>query len=153
MMHQQPLDTLLDLAREARDSAGTALANERRTQQHTVAQLDALGRYRLEYAQRLQDAMHAGIDPATMHNYQQFLASLDAAIVRARQALGDQEQRVASSQQHWQQEQRKLSSYDTLASRRADQIRQQAQRHEQRVNDELSTNALLRRRREQDDSH
>lgn len=151
-MHQQPLDMLLSLAREARDNAGVTLAGERRTQQHTAAQLNALGRYRLEYAQRLQEAMHDGIDPATMHNYQQFLASLDSAIERAKQALADQEKRVVHSQQNWQQEQRKLSSYDTLATRRASQQRQQAQRHEQRLTDEMSTNGLLRRRREQQDN-
>lgn len=154
MNQRHPLDTLIGLARESRDNAGLTLANERRSQQHTVAQVEALGRYRLEYAQRLQDAMHGGIDPATMHNYQQFLRSLDAAIERAKLALDEQEKRVANSQRHWQHEQRKLSSYDTLVSRREAQARQHAARHEQRINDEMSANSLARRRREhQHDSH
>ena len=117
MSHNQ-LDMLTDLARDARDQAGKLLAQERQTQQQTEAQLQSLNRYRVEYAERLQHAMRDGIDPATMYNYQQFLASLDAALVRARQALTAQQKRVQQSQQHWQQEQRKLSSYDTLASRR-----------------------------------
>ena len=86
MSHNQ-LDMLTDLARDARDQAGKLLAQERQTQQQTEAQLQSLNRYRVEYAERLQHAMRDGIDPATMYNYQQFLASLDAALVRARQAL------------------------------------------------------------------
>ena len=82
MSHNQ-LDMLTDLARDARDQAGKLLAQERQTQQQTEAQLQSLNRYRVEYAERLQHAMRDGIDPATMYNYQQFLASLDAALVRA----------------------------------------------------------------------
>ena len=74
MSHQQ-LDMLTGLARDARDQAGKLLAQERQTEQQTEAQLQSLNRYRVEYAERLQQAMRDGIDPATMYNYQQFLAS------------------------------------------------------------------------------
>ncbi|MDI4637810.1 MULTISPECIES: flagellar export protein FliJ [Halomonadaceae] len=140
-----PLDTLTELAREARDAAGQTLANERRSQQQAATQLDTLRRYRLEYATRLQNAMHNGIDPATLHNYQQFLASLDAAVDRARAALEDHSQRVEGCQQHWREEQKRLTSYDTLANRRQEKARRLEQRQEQRHNDEMSSNSLLRR--------
>lgn len=140
-----PLDTLTELAREARDAAGQTLANERRSQQQAATQLDTLRRYRLEYATRLQNAMHNGIDPATLHNYQQFLASLDAAVDRARAALEDHSQRVEGCQQHWREEQKRLTSYDTLANRRQEKARRIEQRQEQRHNDEMSSNSLLRR--------
>lgn len=140
-----PLDTLTELAREARDAAGQTLANERRSQQQAATQLDTLRRYRLEYATRMQNAMHNGIDPATLHNYQQFLASLDAAVDRARAALEDHSQRVEGCQQHWREEQKRLTSYDTLANRRQEKARRLEQRQEQRHNDEMSSNSLLRR--------
>ena len=143
MSHNQ-LDMLTDLARDARDQAGKLLAQERQTQQQTEAQLQSLNRYRVEYAERLQHAMRDGIDPATMYNYQQFLASLDAALVRARQALAAQQKRVQQSQQHWQQEQRKLSSYDTLASRRLLEEHRRQARHEQKTTDDLVTSRLAR---------
>lgn len=146
MRSPEPLERLAELAQEARDAAGKALANERRTQQQAVEQVETLRRYRLEYAERLQDVMHAGIDPATLRNYQQFLGSLDGAIDRARHNLDDQQQRVVGCQQHWQQQQRQLSSYNTLALRRADRLRHEEQRREQRHNDEMSANSLLRRR-------
>ncbi|RUR31016.1 flagellar export protein FliJ [Vreelandella andesensis] len=143
MSHSQ-LDMLTGLARDARDKAGKVLAEERQTQQQTEAQLQSLNRYRAEYAERLQQSMRDGIDPATMYNYQQFLASLDAALSRARQALVAQQKRVEQSQQHWQQEQRKLSSYDTLTSRRLSEEHRRQERHEQKSNDDFVTNRLAR---------
>lgn len=143
MSHSQ-LDILTGLARDARDQAGKLLAEERQTQQQTEAQLESLNRYRAEYAERLQQAMRDGIDPATMYNYQQFLASLDAALSRARQALAAQQKRVQQSQQNWQQEQRKLSSYDTLASRRLLEEHRRQERHEQKASDDFVTGRLAR---------
>ncbi len=141
-----PLDTLIELARGDRDQAGQALAGERQNERQVVGQLESLSQYRLEYAQRLQQAMQEGIDPASMRNYQQFLDSLDSALARAREALASQQQRVGQRQAQWQQEQRKLSSYDTLASRRqADQRRQEA-RQEQRLSDEMVNGRLARTR-------
>lgn len=141
-----PLNTLIELARGSRDQAGQALASERQNEHQVSGQLESLQQYRLEYAQRLQQAMRDGIDPATMRNYQQFLDSLDAALARAREALAAQQQRVGQRQAQWQQEQRKLSSYHTLASRREGQQRRQEARQEQRTSDELVNGRLARTR-------
>ena len=143
-MSTSQLEMLTDLARGARDQAGKVLAQERQTEQQTNAQLQSLQNYRAEYAERLQKAMRDGIDPATMYNYQQFLASLDAALSRARQALAAQQASVQQSQKNWQQEQRKLSSYDTLASRRLLEEHRRSERHEQKTNDDLVTSRLAR---------
>ena len=89
--------------------------------------------------------MSRGIDAATLANYRRFIRSLDDAIDTALQALDQQQEKVAASQQHWQQRQRQLSSYDTLAARRAEQERRQEQRRELRDNDELTNNAMARR--------
>ncbi|NIC04315.1 flagellar export protein FliJ [Billgrantia bachuensis] len=146
MSASSQLAMLSDLARDARDQAGQLLAGERQNERQVASQLESLNRYRLEYAERLQQAMREGIDPASMHNYQQFLASLDAALQRARQALDAQQQRVQQSQQQWQQEQKRLSAYDTLVSRRDVERQRQEERREQRINDEMSAGRLLRLR-------
>lgn len=143
-MSTSQLEMLTELARGARDQAGKVLAQERQSEQQTTAQLQSLVNYRAEYAERLQKAMSEGIDPATMYNYQQFLASLDAALSRARQALAAQQASVRQSQKNWQQEQRKLSSYDTLASRRLLEEHRRSERHEQKTNDDLVTSRLAR---------
>ncbi|MCC5883927.1 MAG: flagellar export protein FliJ [Halomonas sp.] len=146
MSASSQLAMLSDLARDARDQAGQLLAGERQNERQVAAQLESLNRYRLEYAERLQQAMHEGIDPASMHNYQQFLASLDAALQRARQALDAQQQRVQQSQQHWQQEQKRLSAFDTLVSRRDAEQQRQEVRRDQRTSDEMAAGRLLRQR-------
>ncbi|HEX5678762.1 MAG TPA: flagellar export protein FliJ [Alcanivorax sp.] len=147
MTASNPLDTLIEQSRKARDHAGRSLAEDRRGQVQSAAQLDALRRYRQEYCRRLQDAMSRGIDAATLANYRRFIRSLDDAIDTALQALGQQDEKVAASQHHWQQRQRQLSSYDTLATRRAEQQRHREQRRELRDNDEITNNAMARRAR------
>ncbi|MCE8019877.1 flagellar export protein FliJ [Halomonas sp. MCCC 1A11036] len=146
MSASSQLAMLSDLARDARDQAGQLLAGERQSERQAASQLEALNHYRLEYAERLQQAMREGIDPASMHNYQQFLSSLDAALQRAHQALDAQRQRVAQSQQQWQQEQQRLSAFDTLVSRRDAERRRLEARREQRINDEMTAGRLLRQR-------
>lgn len=136
-MKRTPLDTLTEMARQARDQAGQRLAGDRRDARQVAEQLDALQRYRAEYAARLQTALRDGIDPASMHNYQRFLASLDDALERARQALDERQQRVDQSQRHWQGEQQRLHAYDTLAERREAVRRRAEQRREQRASDDL----------------
>lgn len=144
--NSSPLDTLIELARGSRDQAGQALAQEHQSEQQVAGQLESLKQYRLEYAQQLQQAMREGIDPATMRNYQQFLDSLDSALDRARQALETQQQRVGQRRAQWQQEQRKLSSYDTLATRRQEQQQRREARQELRLSDELVNGRLARAR-------
>ena len=146
MSASSQLAMLSDLARDARDQAGQLLAGERQSERQVSAQLESLNRYRLEYAERLQQDMREGIDPASMQNYQQFLASLDAALQRARQALDAQQQRVQQSQQHWQQEQKRLSAFDTLVSRRDAERQRQEARRDQRISDEMAAGRLLRQR-------
>ncbi len=132
------LDTLIDLTKEALDQAARLLAGERRTQQQVLQQLQTLNQYRLEYGQRLQEALQQGIDPASLLNYRAFLGSLDNAIERASQTLRQQQQKVDNSQRLWQEQHRKLNSYDTLVERRQQTVMLHASRAEQRASDELS---------------
>ncbi|QIB64323.1 flagellar export protein FliJ [Kineobactrum salinum] len=147
---RSPLDTLIELTRQSRDGAGKSLADDRKRSLETISQLETLADYRQEYANQLQDMLRRGTDTAMLHNYQQFLRTLDAAIARARETLSQQEQRVASSRQQWQQQQQQLSSYDTLAGRRAQQQRRQEQRREQVQSDELTSNMSARQRQQSD---
>lgn len=144
-MSQSQLEMLTDLAQRARDEAGQTLAQERQSAQQTDARIQALSRYRTEYSERFQTAMREGIDPASMYNYQRFLASLDAALERARQALEEQHKRVEKSQENWRQQQRKVSSYDTLTERRLREEQKQQNRQEQKSNDEFVNSRTARR--------
>ncbi|WP_323846727.1 flagellar export protein FliJ [Microbulbifer magnicolonia] len=142
-----PLDILIDQSRRARDSAGRLLAEDQRGSETSAAQLETLQRYRREYCQRLQDAMGRGISAAAMDDYNRFIRSLDGAIARAREALAQQQERLAASRDQWQQRQRQLSSYNTLAARRAERERDREQKRERVQADEMTQNILARRPR------
>ncbi|MFA5677508.1 MAG: flagellar export protein FliJ [Pseudomonas sp.] len=144
-MNQTPLDTLIDLAREARDGAARLLAGERHGERQLADQLALLESYRNEYRERLHEQMRSGMDSLRLQDYQGFLVSLDNAIIQAGSAMGEQRQRVTLRQQQWQQEQRRLTSYDTLAQRRNAERRREEARREQRDNDEFTTNTVARR--------
>ncbi|MFC0709064.1 flagellar export protein FliJ [Azorhizophilus paspali] len=138
------LDTLIDLTREALEVAGRTLADQRRTQRQAQEQMNTLEHYRQEYRQRLQQTMQQGIAPASLHNYRAFLGSLDDAIQRAVQTLDAQRRQVDHSQRHWQEQRRKLNSYDTLVERRARLSRLREHRDEQRSSDEIGAQLRLR---------
>ena len=147
MAQTTSLDTLIELARKARDRAGQALAEGRQQSQQAEAQLARLHAYREEYAAQLQNLMTRGIEASTLANYRHFLGSLDEAIQSARQALDQQQQRVETTRQHWQQEQRQLTSFDTLAQRRACAVQRREIRQEQRLGDEICNQLVARNRR------
>lgn len=149
MSAANPLDTLIELARQNRDNTGRALADEQRQSQQVAGQLDTLHDYRRQYAEQLQALLCNGTDTATLHNYQRFLRSLDSAIERARGTLEQQEERVANSREQWRQHQRQLTSYDTLASRRVEVERRDEQRRELRQHDEIAAGINARRRQQQ----
>ncbi|RUO35821.1 flagellar export protein FliJ [Aliidiomarina sanyensis] len=144
MTRSNALETLTDLAREARDKAGQLLASDRKNEHQILAHQEMLMNYRQEYADQLQQLMMSGIDPVTLYNYRQFLMSLDDSIQKASQALRQQNHKVQASKKNWQQEQQKLTSYTTLQDRRHAQVRQQAARQEQRQTDEFTTNRAAR---------
>lgn len=144
MPRSSALDTLTDLTREAVENASLSLARSRRNQQQAQGQLNTLQSYRQEYSHRLQQTMQEGMEPASLLNYQAFLRSLDDAIDRARQSLGEQARQVGQHQQHWLEQQRKLNSYDTLVNRRVQAEQLRDSRSDQRLTDELSAQLRLR---------
>ena len=145
-MKFNPLDALIEESRKARDKAGRTLAEDRRTQQLTAKQLDTLTHYKQEYRRRLHDALMQGMDVGLLNNYQNFIHSLDDAIGCAGVRLQQHSNKVTASQRTWRQQQKQLSSYDTLASRRAAREQLKQLRQEQRRTDEATNNAQARQR-------
>lgn len=145
-MKSNPLDTLIEESRKARDKAGRTLAEDRRTQQQTARQLDTLTHYKQEYHRRLHDALMEGLDVGLLNNYQSFIHSLDDAIGTAGVRLQQHSNKVSTSQQQWRQRQKQLSSFDTLASRRDAREQLKQVRQEQRRSDEATNNAQARQR-------
>ncbi len=140
-----PLDTLIDLAKEHADTAARALGRLNRERQNAEKQLELLRDYRNDYLTRLQKIMLTGMTASDCHNYQRFITTLDDAIGQQVAALDALNVNLEKSRLHWQQQQRKLNAFDTLAQREAHAARIVAERREQRANDEHSTRLAGRR--------
>ncbi|MBB1175041.1 flagellar export protein FliJ, partial [Klebsiella pneumoniae] len=94
--------------------------------------------------ERLQQAMTTGMSASDCHNYQRFIGTLDDAIGQQQNVLRQADENLAKGRLYWQQEKRKLNSYDALAQR---EMRAQAvveSRREQRANDEYSARLVQR---------
>lgn len=153
MKHANPLNTLIEQSRQARDKAGKQLAGDRDSERQAGEQLDALRQYKSEYQAKLSQAMAAGVDSITLDNYYRFIMSLETAIGQAGEQLDESRHRVDDSKNLWRVQQRKLSSYDTLAQRRAANLHEREQRQEQRRSDEVNTTTQARKQCAQDSSH
>lgn len=145
MAQLSALNMLIDLATQERDNATTKLGELRTTQRECEQQLDALLAYRDEYQRRFDAAMAAGMNMASMQNYQRFVASLDKAIEQQRGVVSSSENQVEEGKHNWQSKQRRLNSFDTLALRRHEIAARREAKREQNQTDEFAarTNARL----------
>jgi len=144
MPSQLPLDTLLDLAKESADEAARALGRLNAERGHAERQLSMLQDYRQDYLQRLQDAMQTGMSAADCHNYQRFIGTLDDAIGQQAAVLRQADAHLEQGRSHWQQQQRRLNSFDALAQRQRRALAVQETRREQRASDEFASRLVYR---------
>ncbi|RJS95154.1 flagellar export protein FliJ [Salinisphaera sp. Q1T1-3] len=140
-MNQSSLDALIEIATEKRDSAAAALGELQTARSKSQAQLDALVRYRAEYGHRLAEAMADGLSMHRLENDQRFLAALDAAIAQQQDIVASNEHRLVDGRHQWQDRQRRLKSFDTLAERGRRHQAQREARREQQDNDEAAGRA------------
>lgn len=145
MASQLPLDMLIGLAKESADEAARALGQLNNERQQAEKQLEMLQNYRHDYLVRLQQSMQTGMAASDCHNYQRFINTLDDAINQQVAALEALKINLEKSRLHWQQQQRKLNAFDTLAQREARAAQVVAERREQRANDEHSARLASQR--------
>lgn len=144
MPSQLPLDMLINLAKESTDEAARLLGRLTAERSNAQRQLSMLHDYRQDYLERLQQSMTSGMAASDCHNYQRFIGTLDDAIGQQQGVLNQAEENLSKGRLYWQQEKRKLNSYDALAQR---ELRAQAlveSRREQRANDEYSARMVQR---------
>jgi flagellar FliJ protein len=146
MREHSSLPTLIDLAQNQADDAAKALQLLTTEKSKAENQLQALHDYRLDYAQRLQQATEGGLSASNYHNFRQFIATLDQAISQQNKVVAQIDQKIEAGKQRWYAEKRRLSSYEALQSRHTRQRIAQENRKEQLASDETSA-ALYRRMR------
>ncbi len=130
---------LMNLARNAAQKAGKELYLLAHERQRAQAQLTLLHDYRLDYARRLQQAVQIGLPASSLKNFRQFIATLDAAISQQSHVVARQKTQVREKRQYWQTRKRRLSAFEALETRARSRQREQENRSEQIVNDEMSS--------------
>jgi flagellar FliJ protein len=110
-----PLQILIDLAKEQADIAVVKLGKLNRQRQDIDAKLELLLQYRQEYQLRFEESVRCGINMGELQNYRNFLGKLDLAIDQQRQLQVEFVQIVKAGQIEYQERQKKLKSFETLA--------------------------------------
>jgi flagellar FliJ protein len=141
MAKPSTLNTLVDLAQDQTDIAARELGKLQALRTQAEQQLAALTQYREEYRQRMQSLMRDGMTSSRWHDFSQFLDSLDMAIRQQGEALARAEAQLLAGRANWQQQKRKLNSYDTLVTRAEAREQQVADRRDQRNMDEYAARA------------
>jgi flagellar FliJ protein len=145
MPSQLPLDTLIGLAKDHTDEAARKLGQLHAARNDAERQLAMLQDYRQDYLHKLQRSMVVGMSAADCHNYQRFIATLDDAIGQQNATLQHAESQLAVGKQNWQEERRKLNSFDALAQRASHTAAIAESRREQRISDEYSARLVAGR--------
>lgn len=145
MSQPTPLDTLIELARDQLDDATRQLGGLQHARTGAERQLEQLEGYLADYRSRLQQAVQEGLSAAGWQNYQRFIGVLEGAIAEQQRVVEQTNHQLAQGRVHWQEQQRRVSSFDALADRQKAQQQVIHNRREQRAADEFSTRMIQRR--------
>jgi flagellar FliJ protein len=144
MAKHNPLNTLIDLAKNDADEAAKQLQRLMGGRNEAAQQLSMLQEYRQDYAERLHKAAEIGLSASNYHNFRQFIATLDEAISLQNGVVAQIDLKLENGRRQWQSEKRRLNSFETLVTRQARQQTLRDNRNEQRANDEISANQFRR---------
>jgi len=140
-----PLQPVMDVARNAVDTATTRLGQAMKRLMDADRQLQTLLIYREEYQAKFRDSIASGIDNARWQNFQRFLAKLDAGIESARAQADAARELAHRAQAEWQHQQKKYKAYGVLAERHERSQQQVTARREQRETDDRAANSYTRK--------
>jgi flagellar FliJ protein len=145
MSKNLPINTLIELAQEERESVTKKLGKLQQEKTEIEAQLASLVTYRDEYHAKFTASAQVGTTAQTLRNFQAFVDTLDTAIAQQRTALVMADQRIEAAKPDWRLKRQKLGSYEVLAARGEAMLAKKAARVEQREADEREQQQLRMR--------
>ncbi len=132
------LQPLVDLSQSRNEAATRKLGQLNQQQQVEQKKLETLLQFRKDYQEKFVQASQGGMDQASINNFQNFLNRLEEAVQQQRGVMAQANQSLQQGQVNVQQTRRSLKSFETLAQRFAEQLKQQQNHAEQKVQDEQS---------------
>ena len=143
-MDATQLNTLLEVARTARDAATARLAQMQQQVNQARQHQQTLLAYADEYEARVRTQPGDTLDPAAQSNQRAFLAKLRRALEVQQREVTAREQVSAAALADLGVCQRKLKSLETLLARRLQEARLRASQREQRHTDEAAQRTAMR---------
>jgi flagellar protein FliJ len=137
-MEAEQLKLLQRLAKERDDAALQQLARARAALHSAQQQLTVLSRYGTDYHERLGSQVSGGMEGDALRNYQAFMHNVNLAISQQQCEVDKRQQAARAAEQQWHESQRQLKSFQTLAQRTQDRLRIEANRKDQRQDDEFA---------------
>lgn len=147
MASQSSLDTLVDIASREADSAAELLGAALRAGEEAEQKLGMLQQYRIDYAERCQASLAAGLSAAAYSNFRMFMQKLDHAISGQEEIVRECRKRIEKAQAALIASEQKKMSFGTLASRAQNQARIRQVRREQKQSDEHAVRQALAKRK------
>ena len=105
--------------------------------QHKI-KLEELRLYQSEYIERFQSAMQNGISSAQLQEYRAFIAKLNEAIRQQEQVVASSQQDRSDKRENWQQKHTRVMALDKVVDRYKKEEVKMADKKEQNEADEHS---------------
>lgn len=132
------MQTLLDLAREKREEAARVLNAATAAWQQAQNKQSQLEGFRKDYEQRLTQAGGNGISVQQWRDFQAFLTKLDMAVAQQAAEVTRRANIRTEAQAGWMAEERKVKSFETLATRHRQREEAKESKREQKQMDEFA---------------
>ncbi|MBI3712962.1 MAG: flagellar export protein FliJ [Burkholderiales bacterium] len=142
-MQKSSLLTLIELAQNDVDVAAKQLGFCIKLSNEAHQQLTLLTQYRSDYELRLQSNAQQGLNVIQYANFQSFIIKLDQAIEGQKKIISDAEYKVETAKRHWQEQEKKRLSYETIVKRQQQLAIKKEAKQDQKQTDERATHALF----------
>lgn len=136
------LAQFIDIAQSACDDAARRLGNAQRLVTQAETKRDLLAGYWSDYQARQRSIYLA--DATRMANFHDFLAKLKSTIDAHEADMAMARAGLDEARRDWELAQRRLKSLENLSGRRRAQAKTMLDRAQQKLQDEISTQRLMR---------
>lgn len=142
MANIDALTPLIGIARSACDEAARKMGNAQRLVAQAETKRGLLSGYWSEYQTRQRSIYQA--DATRMANFHDFLAKLKVTMDAHEADMETLREHLAEARKEWELAQRRLKSLENLSGRRFAQARVGMNRAQQKLQDEISAQRLMR---------
>ena len=138
------LQTVLDLAEREAEKSAVRLGTLNAQVQTVESKLNLLLQYREDYLTRFRSGLSQDAHGTAWRSFHDFMDKLDAAIAQQHAIVSHANELMRKGQTEYNDLQRRVKAFDTLAARHQETERRRAGRAEQRTVDEIAAAAVRR---------